>query len=38
MLEVQPPRKVMEGRAFANGLRGRALRWRPLDAAAPVAA
>lgn len=36
LLEVQPPgKKVMEGKAFANGLRGRGLRWRPLDA--PVA-
>ncbi len=38
LLEVQPPgKKVMEGRAFANGLRGRALRWRPLDAPVPAA-
>jgi methionyl-tRNA formyltransferase len=38
LLAVQPPgKKVMEGRAFANGLRGRALRWRPLDAAVPAA-
>lgn len=33
VLEVQPPgKKVMESKAFVNGLRGRALRWRPLDA------
>lgn len=40
LLEVQPPgKKVMESKAFVNGLRGRALRWRPLleDAAAKPA-
>lgn len=36
LLELQPPgKKVMEGKAFANGLRGRSLRWRPLDAPVP---
>ena len=30
LLEVQPPgKKVMDSKAFANGLRGRAFTWRP---------
>lgn len=39
VLEVQPPgKKVMESKAFVNGLRGRSLRWRPLDTPVPAAA
>ena len=39
LVEVQPPgKKVMDGKAFANGLRGRALRWRPMGPAATAAA
>ncbi len=35
LLEVQPPgKKVMDGKSYANGLRGRALKWRPVADAA----
>ncbi|KAM3575057.1 hypothetical protein VYU27_002973 [Nannochloropsis oceanica] len=31
LLEVQPPgKKVMDSKSYANGLRGRTLRWRPM--------
>lgn len=39
ILEVQPPgKKVMDCKSYANGLRGRSLRWRPKDAKEGAAA
>lgn len=39
VLEVQPPgKKVMDSKAFANGLRGRAFSWRPNPPKQPAGA